>query len=206
MPKDEPFFDWFERNAEHLVEGAQTLVQALEQPERFDEAALRLTDLEQAADEVTHQITAGLNRTFVTPLDREDIAALANALDDVLDVMDVALRRMALFKLRDPSPVAQQLARVVLGQAEAIHQAVPALRRKREMAGLQGSLVEINRLENEADRLLERALANLFADDADLPSLVHALKWKEVYELLETATDRAEDVADVIESIVLKHG
>jgi predicted phosphate transport protein (TIGR00153 family) len=205
MPREERFFDSFERNASNLVAGARLLVDALDHPETLDVHATRLTEVEHWADEVTHQVMAALNRTFVTPLDREDIAGLANALDDVLDLMDVALRRMVLFKLRTASPAAQALARTVLAQVEAIDRAVPLLRGRESMAHVQEHLVEINRLENQGDRQLEEALAALYRDDTDLPALIEGLKWKEVYELLEVATDRAEDVADVLESIVLKN-
>ncbi len=205
IPRDEQFFDLFERNAENLVEGGKALVLALENPDTLDTQAPHLTEVEHWADEVTHQIMAALNRTFVTPLDREDIADLAHALDDVLDFMEAALTRMLLFKLRVPSRLAQDLARIVLLQTEAIRRAVPMLRQKSEMEHIHDCLVEINRLENEGDRLLERALASLYDDVPDLPALVERLKWREVYELLETATDRAEDVANVLEAIVLKH-
>jgi predicted phosphate transport protein (TIGR00153 family) len=162
--------------------------------------------VEHWADEVTHLIMAALNRTFVTPLDREDIAGLAHALDDVLDYMEAALTRMRLFKLRQPSPLAKELARIVLQQSEALNRTIPLLRHKSEMHGIQDCLVEVNRLENEGDRLLERALATLYDDVPDIAALIDRLKWREVYELLETATDRAEDVANVLEAIVLKNG
>jgi uncharacterized protein len=205
FPREERFFDLFERNAENLVEAGKALVLALENPESLDTQAAHLTEVEHWADEVTHQIMAALNRTFVTPLDREDIADLAHALDDVLDFMEAALTRMLLFKLRVPSQLAQDLARIVLHQCESIRRAVPMLRQKGELERIHDCLVEINRLENEGDRLLERALASLYDDVPDLPALVERLKWREVYELLETATDRAEDVANVLEAIVLKH-
>src|SRR5215208_8343458 len=128
IPREERFFDSFERNASNLVAGARLLVDALDHPETLDAQATRLTEVEHWADEVTHQVMAGLNRTFVTPLDREDIADLAHALDDVLDFMEAALTRMLLFKLRVPSQLAQELARIILLQCESIRRAVPMLR------------------------------------------------------------------------------
>jgi predicted phosphate transport protein (TIGR00153 family) len=205
FPRDEKFFDLFERNAQYLVEGGKALVLALENPEALDAQGEHLIEVEHWCDEVTHQVMAALNRTFVTPLDREDIAGLAHALDDVADFMEAALTRMLLFKLRNPSPLAQNLAQIILQQTEAINRAVPLLRRKEDMPGIQACLVEINRLENEGDRLLERALADLYEDVPDIAALVERLKWREVYELLETATDRAEDVANTLEGIVLKN-
>jgi len=205
FPRDEQFFDLFERNGENLVEAGKALVLALENPEVLDTQAAHLTEVEHWADEVTHQIMAALNRTFVTPIDREDIADLAHALDDVVDFMEAALTRMLLFKLRVPSRLAQDLARIILLQTESIRRAIPLLRHKSDMERIHDCLVEINRLENEGDRLLERALASLYDDVPDVQALVDRLKWREVYELLETATDRAEDVANVLEAIVLKH-
>src|SRR5262245_36434847 len=118
LPRDEQFFDLFERNGKNLVEGGKTLLQAMENPEALDLQATHMVEVEHWADEVTHQVMAGLNRTFVTPLDREDIAGLAHALDDVVDFMEAALTRMQLFNLREPSRLAQQFAQIILQQAE----------------------------------------------------------------------------------------
>jgi predicted phosphate transport protein (TIGR00153 family) len=205
MPREDRFFDWIEQNARNLVDGGATLVRALEQPETLEVQARRLTEIEGQADEVTHEIMAGLNRTFVTSLDRDDVAALANRLDDMLDVMEVALRRMVLFKLHNTTELAQGLARVALQQAETINRAAPLLREPRTMRQMHDCIVEINRLENQGDRYLEQALESLYSDGSDVSDLIHRLKWKEVYELLELATDRAEDVANVLESIALRY-
>ena len=205
FPREERFFDLFERNAHNLVEGGKALLLALENPDALDTQRAHLTEVEHWADEVTHQVMAALNRTFVTPLDREDIAGLAHALDDVVDFMEAALTRMLLFHIRTPTPLARDLARIILQQTEAIDRAMPLLRTKSDMAGIHEYLVEINRLENEGDRLLEAALGTLYDDVPDIAGLVDRLKWREVYELLETATDRAEDVANVLEAIVLKN-
>ncbi|HZS01690.1 MAG TPA: DUF47 family protein [Chloroflexota bacterium] len=205
FPREERFFDLFERNAHNLVEGAKALLLAMENPDALDTQRAHLTEVEHWADEVTHQVMAALNRTFVTPLDREDIAGLAHALDDVVDFMEAALTRMLLFQIRTPTTLAANLARIILQQTEAVDRAMPLLRHKSEMGGIQEYLVEINRLENEADRLLEAALGTLYDDVPDIAGLVDRLKWREVYELLETATDRAEDVANVLEAIVLKN-
>jgi len=205
FPREEKFFDLFERNAHNLVEAGKALLLALENPETLDAQRAHLTEVEHWADDVTHQVMAALNRTFVTPLDREDIAGLAHALDDVVDFMEAALTRMLLFHIRTPTPLAVDLARIILQQTEAIDRAVPLLRHKSEMAGIHDYLVEINRLENEGDRLLEAALGTLYDDVPDMAGLVEQLKWREGYELLETATDRAEDVANVLEAVVLKN-
>src|SRR4051794_40542069 len=205
FPHEAPFFDWFEENSTTVVEAARTLAQALDDPTTLELQATRLTDLEHQADDLTHRVLAALHQSFVTPIDRDDIAALANALDTVVDTMDVALRRMVLFRLRGTTPLARHLAHVILQQAEAIQTAVHCLREKRLLDGMTTYLVEINRLENEGDADLEQALASLYADGADIPALIETLKWKEVYELLEATTDSAEDVADVLEGIMLKN-
>jgi uncharacterized protein len=205
FPHQTDFFVLFEQNAHTLVEAGQVLVQALEHPTTLGEQATRMKALEHAADAVTHQVMAELHRTFLAPIDRGDIGDLAHALDDVVDFMEAALTRALLFKLHAPSGLAQELARVALQQAERINRAMPHLRYPDQRAGIQDDLIEINRLENAADRLLEEALATLYEQPPDLPGLIERLKWREVYELLETATDRAEDVADVLEGIVSKN-
>ena len=203
IPREEQFYDLFERNAENIVEAGKTLVQALDNPEALEIQAAHLTEVEHWADEVTHQVMAALNRTFVTPLDREDIAGLAHALDDVVDYMEAALTRMLLFKLRTPSPLAQELAGIILQQAEAINQAVPRLRHKGAMQGIRECLVEINRLENEGDRIQRDAVASLFAGGID-PMVV--IRWKDIFDCLESAVDATEKVAHVLEGIELERG
>lgn len=205
FPHQTDFFALFEQNARILVEAGQVLVHALERPDTLGEQAARMKDLEHAADAVTHQVMAELNRSFIVPFDRGDVGDLAHALDDVVDFMEAALTRMLLFRLGAPSVLAQNLARVALQQAEMINGAVPRLRHPDQHSGVQDELIEINRLENAADRVLEQALTTLFDQPRDLPDLIERLKWREVYELLETATDRAEDVANVLEAIVSKN-
>jgi predicted phosphate transport protein (TIGR00153 family) len=205
FPHHTDFFELFEQNAGTVVEAGQVLVRALEHPETLTEQAARMKEFEHAADEVTHRVMAELNRTFVTPIDRGEIADLAHALDDVVDFMEAALTRALLFKLEMPSALAQELAHVVFQQAEVINHAVPLLRDQGRRSGIQDDLIEIHRLENAADRLLEQALTTLYNEPRDLRGIIERLKWREVYELLEMATDRAEDVANVLEGIVSKN-
>jgi uncharacterized protein len=202
--REEGFFDLFEANAANLVTAAKTLVLAVENPTELDSYGTELTEVEHAADEVTHGIMAALQRTFIAPFDREEVSNLAQALDDVVDHLEMALMRMILFGLHEPSRLAQDLARIVLHQAEAIARAIPLLRARGDRDEIRYCLVEIHRLENEGDRLLERALTSLYDDVPDMAALVERLKWREVYDLLETATDRAEEVANVLESLALQ--
>jgi uncharacterized protein Yka (UPF0111/DUF47 family) len=178
------------------------LVQALEHPETLGAQATRLTELEHTADGVTHQVMAALHRTFLAPLDRGDIGALAGALDDVVDGMEAALTRARLYKLHAPSPLAQELARLALRHAERINRAMLLLRHRDQRGGIQDRLIEVHRLVNAADGLLDDALSTVYDAAADLPALIERRKWREVYELLEAVTDSGEDVASILEGIV----
>jgi uncharacterized protein len=202
FPYQPDFFVLFEQNARTLVEAGQVLVQALEHPETLGAQATRLTELEHTGDGVTHQVMAALHRTFLTPLDRGDIGALAGSLDDVVDGMEAVLTRARLYKLHAPSPLAQELARLALRQAERINRAMLLLRHRDQRGGIQDHLIEVHRLENAADGLLDDALSTVYDAAADLPGLIERLKWREVYELLEAVTDSGEDVASILEGIV----
>jgi len=201
IPREESFFDLFERSADILLRAAGFLVEATERFETLPENAKRLERLEHDGDQVTHDIMARLNRTFITPLDREDIHRIASALDDVLDLIEAATERFVLFKVQQIMPPAREIARVIHSQVQEIHRVMPQLRHMRH-APIMEHCIEINRLENAGDRLLRGALAELF-DGAPDPIVV--IKWRELYELLESATDKCEDVAVAIESIVLKN-
>ncbi len=205
IPREERFFDMFNRSAETVLEGATLLLDVLENYTDVDRKARHLRDIEHAGDEITHQIFRALNRTFVTPLDREDISLLATRLDDVLDWIEEVAQRMRIYKIDQPTDLSRRFGRVILEQARAIHQAVPLLERIKDAEGIQKSIVEIHRLENEADDLLVEALAGLYDDATDIPLLVRSLRWKDIYELLEEATDRSEGVAIAFENIVVKH-
>ncbi len=200
-PKDGSFFDLFEKSAFLLNEGAQLLVQTMEHFERLQENALRMERLEHEADKVVHEISARLNQSFLTPLDREDIHHLASRLDDVVDLVEQTTERFVLFKVDSPTGHAIELARVIARQAEQIHLLIPRLRDP-EKNGIYEHLVEINRLENAGDKVLRDALGELF-DGRYEPMFV--IRWNHLYEILERATDRCEDVANVIENILVKN-
>ncbi len=201
IPKEESFFDLFEKQAGVLVAAAERLVEATERFETVAENAKRLERLEHDADQLTHELIERLNRTFITPLDREDIHQLACALDDVLDLMEAVTERFILFKVRHIMPPAKEIAKVIQQQVQQIHQIMPKLRHLRHEQ-IMAHCIEINRLENVGDRLLRDALAVLFDGH---PDPIEVIKWRELYELLETATDKCEDVANTIEGIVLKN-
>jgi predicted phosphate transport protein (TIGR00153 family) len=202
IPKEESFFDLFEQLTGILVKAGGHLAEAMAHPEALKEHALRLERLEHDGDQVTHEIITRLNRTFITPFDRDDIHGLTTALDDVLDLIEAATERFVLYKITAMQPQAKEIATVIQQQLQQIEKIVPKLRHLRHEHIIE-HCIEINRLENAGDRLLRDAFAALFTGT---PDPIHVIKWRELYEFLETATDKCEDVANVIESIVLKNG
>lgn len=206
LPRDERFFDHFRAAATNAAEVAQVLTEVVELGDGVERKIRRLRDLEHHGDEITHEVFNSLNRTFVTPLDREDIRGLVNGLDDFVDNAEEAGRRLWLYRFTTTTAPTRMLARIVHDQAGRLAQAVPLLEHATKQAeAIQRHVVEIHRLENEADDTLTQALAALYDDAKDIPSLISAIRWGEVYGLLEDATDRAEDVANTLEGIVLKY-
>lgn len=204
FPREERFFDLFNRSADTVLEGAKVLLDLLTSYEDIERKARRLRDLEHDGDEITHEVFRMLNRTFVTPLDREDIGTLAGRLDDVLDWIEEVARRLRVYKLGPPNTLARRFAQVILEQVQAIDQLVPLLEHVQDSQEIQRGIAEIHRLENEADDLLLEALAGLYDNVSDIPTLIAAMRWGDIYEILEAATDKAEGVAIAIESIVIK--
>jgi len=165
--------------------------------------AKELKELEHKGDVITHEVVARLHRTFVTPIDREDITLLVHRLDDVMDFIEAAGRTAFLYRIAQPTERAQELARIVLKMARKLNEVVPRLRRRDQFPWILKQCVEINTLENEADDVQHTALAELF--EVCHLDACEVIKWREIYEHLESATDRGEDVANVLEGIVLKH-
>jgi len=201
MPKEESFFELFEKASNNLLEAGHLLVQTMDQFDGIVENARRMERLEHDGDQITHEIMARLNRTFITPIDREDIHQLVSALDDVLDFIEATTERFVLYKIKTMTSYAREMAQVIAKQVEEIHRIMPQLRRMRQQDILK-HCIEINRLENTGDRLLREAVVSLFDSKADP---LDVMKWRELYELMETASDKSEDVAVVIEGIVLKN-
>ena len=198
FPRDENFFELFRRQAALVHQGCDQLQEMVERFDRIEERARALKDVEHQGDLVAHELFERLNRTFITPIDREDIHDLASGLDDVLDAVEAIASRILLFKITGTTPQAQQLTRIVAACGVQIEQAVGRLK---DFKGLMPFTIEINRLENEADLLSRQAVADLFAGTHEFLDVV---RWKEIYGRLENAADQCEDVANVIESIVLK--
>ena len=205
LPRNERFFDFFREAATNAGEVATLLYEALEHPEEAERKIRRMRDLEHRGDEISHQVFNALNRTFVTPLDREDISDLTSKLDDFVDDMEEVGRRIRLYKIVQPTKPALLLARIIREQAAVVAKAVPLLENTKQSDELMHQIVEINRLEDEADDALNGALGSLYDGATDIPSLVQALHWGEIYNLMEDATDRGEDVANTLEAIVMKN-
>jgi len=203
IPREEKFFDFFEQSAQNMVKAAQGLKKMVDTWEHVEGMVGEITELEHQGDTITHQIMAQLHRTFVTPFDREDIALLAHVLDDVVDFIHAAADAMLLYKIDHPSQRAKELADIIVQGATEVERAMPRLRRHgAELKQVLEHCVEINRLENMADRVFRSAMAELFDDSTDI---AHIIKWREIYEYMESATDRCEDVANVLEGVALKH-
>jgi predicted phosphate transport protein (TIGR00153 family) len=199
IPREERFYDMFVADASNMLEAAQTLATLMGDYGNVIQHGLHIQSLEHKGDELSHEIASRLATTFVTPFDREDIHELMNALDDVVDIIEKTSDTFVLYHISAPSSPAVQLASIILQQCESI---LEALKKLRGFKDLKGHWVEIHRLESEGDRVSREAVASLFAGSMDA---VEIIKWKDVYELLEDCCDRCEDVADIIEKIVVKH-
>jgi predicted phosphate transport protein (TIGR00153 family) len=200
LKKDEKFFKIFNQMTVHIVAAAEALGKMVENPSGdLQSLSSYIKDLEHKGDELTHSVIGELNKTFITPIDREDIHDLSSSLDDVLDLIDSTAVRIVLFKITDPIPLAPELAGVLLSQVKEIAAAVSRLQDNDHVVE---RCIEINRLENDGDRLFQTAIGRLF-DEVKDP--IDVIKRKEIIETLETATDKAEDVANVLETIIVKN-
>ena len=198
-PRDREFFDLFEEAGGNILRAAGLLEEMLRDfPER-SELARDILICEQDGDRITHDIIQRLNQTFVTPIDREDIYELASALDDVVDYTEEVADYLGLYKIEAPMAQSQQLAKVLLASARQISEAMPRLRGFKDISHYT---VEINRLENDGDRIVREAIASLFDNGID-PMVV--IRWKDIFERLEEAIDAAEHVANILEGIVIKN-
>jgi predicted phosphate transport protein (TIGR00153 family) len=200
VPREEKFFTDFIALSDRIVSGATLLESMLASDPPSWDVALQIRQIEQECDTLTHQIIQRLNSTFVTPIDREDIHQLATSLDDVMDAIDAAATVVRRYRMSSLRYGARELASLTWQSAMQVRVAVEALEKKKDV---QERAVEVNRLENAADDVLDEALRRLFEEEKNAITLI---KWKEMLDLLEQATDRCEDVANTLESIVVKHG
>ena len=200
IPREEKFYTDFQALADELKRGSRLLEEMVAPDKPVWDKADEIKEVEHKCDFLTHEIIQRLNRTFVTPLDREDIHALARSLDDVMDAIDASATLVRLYRLSSVRQGARELAQIITACAREIH---PALQALEQGKGLITHAVEINRLENEADRIHAQAVSQLFDEERD-PIMV--MKWKETLDFLEAATDRCEDVANLLEGVMVKHG
>jgi len=202
IPKNYRFYDLFEQGAHNLVMAAEVMADLMEHFENVEMKAARMKELERVGDGIIHEIVEQLHKTFVTPLEREDITALAQHLDDVMDYMEGATTAIRIYGMKRPTAAARAVADLVRLQTVQVEKAVPKLRQRSQLKSVLEHCVEIQRLENEADTLFLDAMARLFDEE---PSPVEIIKWREIYDQLERATDSCEHVAIVLEGIVLKY-
>ncbi|MEW6033011.1 MAG: DUF47 family protein [Bacillota bacterium] len=200
-PREEKFFTLLQDAARNIVTGATLLHQIFVEWEDVPAKVEEIKRVEDRGDDITHEIVKLLNATFVTPLDREDILTMASRLDDVIDRIDAAAARLLLFRIKAPTEHARTLSRVLCLTCEQVSEALVHFQRRR-FAEVAQACVEINRLENEGDEALRQALEELY--DGRFEAL-EVMKWKEIYETLEEAIDRCEDVSDVLETVTLKN-
>jgi uncharacterized protein len=200
IPREEKFYDDFISMADQVKTGATLLAEMFAGEKALGAKAQEIKEIEHKCDFLTHEIIQRLNKTFVTPIDREDIHSLATRIDDVMDAIDMAAGLVPLYRIDKVRFGARELTKLIIEQIDALRRALVALERR---SGVLDKTVEINRIENEADRVYKDALGRLFDEERD-PIVV--IKWKEILSLLEQATDRCEDVGNLLENVVVKHG
>ena len=203
IPRDEKFYDLFEELANKIEEGGKMFMDILNNYEQSEAKIAKLKEIEHEADIITHRTYEKMHRTFLTPLDREDIYNLVNKMDSVLDMIEAAAVRMQLYKIKKPAEEIKEQARILNEAIGKVKKIVHALRDKKKFKEILEDCVEINTLENEGDIVLRMTMARLFEREKDPFELI---KWKEIFERIEESIDVCEDVSNIIEGIVLKHG
>lgn len=199
IPKEEAFFDLFKKAAHNMIEGSRLLKDMMEHFHDVPGKAKKIKEVEHVGDGITHDIVTRLNQTFITPIDREDIHDLASALDDILDAVEAVADRLVIYKIVRPTESAVRLADILYQASVAVGCGVDRLGMSHAL--INECCVQVNSLENEADRVSRDAISALFEKETDP---IYVIKWKEIYETIEDGTDRCEDVSNVLERIVLK--
>jgi hypothetical protein len=206
IPRKVEFYTLLEQQAENTLKGARLLQKCFEEYDAGGGvylAAKEIHDVEHTGDDLVHTTLDLLNRTFITPLDREDIYALTGRLDDVLDFVDSVAKRLVTFQIQKPTPHAIELSRIITRASEEVVKGVKMLRNLKDGEALLRQCVRINQLEEDADQVARDALTSLFKDHSHDP--MEVIKWKDLYEHLEVATDKAEDVANILETVMVKY-
>jgi uncharacterized protein len=202
LPRETCFFDHFDAHAAKTVEGCELFLDLARGTDDVSGLCTKIKEVESACDKVTHDTVASLHRVFITPLDRNDIHRLISKMDDVMDLVEGAARAMDVYEIRQSSPLLVEMAATLLDSAKRVAEAVGGLRDLKDPRRILDNCIEINRLENQSDRQLADAIAWLFGQSTDPIAII---KWKEVFEMTEMATDSCEDVANVIEGVVMEN-
>ena len=201
IPQEKHFFDMIEKQSKNVLEGVDALVDMLEHYENIEEKRKKIKEKEDEGDRMVHEIFSELNKTFITPIDREDICKLTSSLDDILDNLEAVSERLVLYKIKKPPKYMLEFAKTLHKTSHSVHEAIALLRNFKDATQIKNFCKEVNTLENEGDTLLRKAMAELFnGKDA-----VEIIKIKELYDDMESAIDRCEDVADVIGDILVKY-
>jgi len=204
LPKERSFFDFFEQHAALTVKGTAEMVEMVQDGARIEARAKRIADIEHETDVITHRCIEALHKTFITPIDRDSIHRLITKMDDIMDYVEAAAERIALYELTTMTEGVKDLADILHKASLQVEVACKYLRNMKNAQKILELSADVNRLETEGDAILRRAVARLFKEEKDDPILV--IKWKEIYESLEMSIDRCEDVANIIEGVVLEHG
>lgn len=202
VPREAKFFEMFRDSANVIVEGATELTAMIDDLSRCEIRAKKIKEIEHKADKITHLAIESLHKTFITPLDRDDLYRLVNKMDDIMDYIDAASQRFHLYDIRTVTPEVRELGVIILRSVELVSKAVTGLENMKNSTEVIRNCIELNRLENEADHVMRSGMAKLFREDIGFKDLI---KLKEILELLESVTDRCKDVANIVEGIVLDH-
>lgn len=202
LPRETSFFDFFDQHARLTVEGAREFRQLVSSGGNIPAAAKRIKEIEHECDTITHRCVEALHKTFITPIERDDIHRLISRMDDIMDYVESAAERISLYELSEMTPEIREFAGVLVKATETIERAVRGLRDMSNAGPILEACVDVNRLENEGDAILRIAVARLFRESNDTMMVI---KWKEIYESVESAADHCEDVANVIEGVVLEN-
>ncbi|HLL23880.1 MAG TPA: DUF47 family protein [Kofleriaceae bacterium] len=204
LPRETSFFDFFEQHAALTIEGTKEFLSLVTTGANIAAKCRRISDIEHETDTITHRCVEALHKTFITPIDRDSIHRLITRMDDVMDYVEAAAERIELYELTVMTADVRDMADCLYRSTQQVEAAMRGLRHLKDPQATLKLGIDINRLENEADAILRRSVARLFKEEKDNPILV--IKWKEVYENLENASDRCEDVANIIEGVILEHG
>jgi uncharacterized protein len=203
LPRETSFFDFFEQHAALTIEGTKEFLSMVTTGANIAAKCRRISDIEHETDTITHRCVEALHKTFITPIDRDSIHTLITRMDDVMDFVEAAAERIELYEITSMTNDVRDMSDVLYRSAQQVELAVRGLRHLKDTQQTLKLCIDINRLENEADAILRRSVARLFKEEKDPITII---KWKEIYENLEDASDRCEDVANIIEGVILEHG